>query len=138
MVLQTNKKPQQKTLEPLLSPFLLHVSTKGETSRHMNSLLQHSWISKLLTLKADAQYSKATQTRLQDLKRLYKHKTKQFSHKFCFSLFKNILWFKKLLYTDFYLIDTRLRTQFGQPGKRARVQILQTPRYTLALIQSPI
>ena len=33
----------------------------------MNSLLQHSWISKLVTLKADAQYSKATQTRLQDL-----------------------------------------------------------------------
>ena len=34
----------------------------------MNSLLQRSYISKLLTLKADAQYSKATQTRLQDLK----------------------------------------------------------------------
>ena len=39
----------------------------------MNSLLQHSYISKLLTLKAGAQYSKDTQTRLQDLKLLYKH-----------------------------------------------------------------
>ena len=42
----------------------------------MNSLLQDSYISKLLTLKADAEYSKTTQKRLQDLKRLYKHKTK--------------------------------------------------------------
>ena len=42
----------------------------------MNSVLQHSYISKFLTLKADVQYSKATHTKLQDLKRLYKNKTK--------------------------------------------------------------
>ena len=42
----------------------------------MNSLLQHGYTSKLLILKADAQYSKETQTRSQDRKRLCKHKAK--------------------------------------------------------------
>ena len=42
------------------------------------------------------------------VKRLYKHKTKYFSHKLNFSVLKNILWFKKLLYTEFYLPDTSI------------------------------
>ena len=40
----------------------------------MNSVLQDSYFSKFLTLKADVQYSKATETKFQDLKQLYKKK----------------------------------------------------------------
>ena len=42
----------------------------------MNSSLQHSYISNLLTLKADAQYSKVTQTRLQDHKTILQTQNK--------------------------------------------------------------
>ena len=42
----------------------------------MNSLLQRSDISKLLTLKADAQYSKATQIRLQNRKTIIQTQNK--------------------------------------------------------------
>ena len=117
MVLQTNRKSNQKnpalnksyqfTQKPSLLPFLLPVSIKGKASRHTNFLFQHSYISSLFTLKADAQYSKAKQTRLQDLKRLCKHKTKKFSHKLFFSVSKNIL-IQKILYADFYLLDTSI------------------------------
>ena len=39
-----------------LFPFLLPGSTKEKKIRHINPLLQHNHISKLLTLKSDAQY----------------------------------------------------------------------------------
>ena len=42
----------------------------------MNSLLQHGYISKLLILKADAQYSKKTQTRSQDRKTIMQAQSK--------------------------------------------------------------
>ena len=42
----------------------------------MNFLLQPGYISQLLALKADAQYSKATQTRLQDRKTIIQTQNK--------------------------------------------------------------
>ena len=57
-------------------PFLLPGSTKGKTCRHMYSLLHHGYISKLLTLKADAKYSKATQIRLQNRKTIMQTQNK--------------------------------------------------------------
>ena len=50
--------------------YYLVLQRKRKTYRRMNSSFQHSYISKLLTLekKVDTQYSKATQTRLQDHK----------------------------------------------------------------------
>ena len=42
----------------------------------MNSLLQHGYILKLLTLKAEAQYSKATKARLQDCKTIMQTQNK--------------------------------------------------------------
>ena len=59
-------------------PFLLPGSTKWKTCRHMNSLFQHGYISKLLTSKADAQYSKATQTRLHYFKTIIQTQNKMF------------------------------------------------------------
>ena len=42
----------------------------------MNSLLQHGFISKVLTIKSDAQYSKATQTKLQNRKTIIQTQNK--------------------------------------------------------------
>ena len=42
----------------------------------MNSLLQHGYISKLLTIKADAQYSKATQAKLRNCKTIIQTQNK--------------------------------------------------------------
>ena len=103
-------------------PFLLLGSTK-KNYRHKNSVLQHGYISKLLTLKADSQYLLKTfrknfrfeETLNKALKQyrqqnheiaipLYNHKTK--SYKF-FYFKKVILWFKKLLDTDICLIDIK-------------------------------
>ena len=39
-----------------LFSFILPVSTKEKSCRHKNFLLQHGFISKLVTLKAEAQY----------------------------------------------------------------------------------
>ena len=109
-------------------PFLPPGLTKTKNFRHRKSVLQHDYISKLLTLKADAQYllrkfrkkigleqtfkqnSKATQTtRSQDCNSIiYFISTKQNhinSGAFLFCFQKLILWFKKSLDTDIYLLD---------------------------------
>ena len=96
----------------------------------MNSLLQDSYISKLLTLEADAEYSKTT----------HYISTKQNSfHINSFFLFSKTFYDSKYYYilTFTWLIQV-LRAQFGQPGKRVGVQISQIPRCIPALIQSSI
>ena len=47
-----------------------------KTCRYINSLLQHSYISKILTLKSDAQYSEPKQTRLQNHKTIIQTQNK--------------------------------------------------------------
>ena len=110
-------------------PFLPPGLTKTKNFRHRKSVLQHDYISKPLTLKANAQYllriftkkigleetleqsSKATQTtRSPDCNSIiyYEHETK--SHKFClfflvFLLSKTYFMIQKLLDTDIYLLD---------------------------------
>ena len=63
----------------------------------MNSLLQRNDISKLLTLKADAQYSKATQTRLQDLKWILQTQNKIIFTKILFFCFQKHFMIKKII-----------------------------------------
>ena len=80
----------------------------------MNSLLQHGYISKLPILKTDAQYSKAAEA--------------------------NILWFKNLLYSDIYLLDTNIDGTVCSAKKKGRGSdsIDSSPRCTPALIQFSI
>ena len=119
-------------------PFLLPSSTKRKNCRCRNSVLQHGYIPKLLTLKANAQYvlkilrkkfrfeetldKDLKQHRQQDHKiaiRLYKHKTK--SHKFCFSVFKNLLYDSKN-YEILTFTCLVLRAHFRQSHRRSGVQ----------------
>ena len=89
----------------------------------MNSLLKHGYISKLLILKTDAQYSKAAEARLQN----YNAKQNSF-HINSALLFSKTFYDSKIYYTvTFTYLIQILRAQFVQPRKRAGVQIPKTP-----------
>ena len=77
-------------------------------------------------IKFEETLNKVLKQRQQDRKisiHLYKHITKQFSHKFCFTIFKNLFYDSKNRYiVSFTCMIQVLRAKFGQSGRRAGVQ----------------
>ena len=104
----------------------------------MNSSLQHSYISKLLFLKADTQYSKVTQRRSQERKTIIQIQNKIVFRYSVFLFLKTFYDSKNYCILTFSCLIQVLRVQFGQPGKGSGVHIPYTSRCTPALIQSPI
>ena len=107
-----------------LFSFILPVSTKEKSCRHKNFLLQHGFISKLVTLKAEAQYlfqkfqkkfrfeetlnkvlrNANTKIRRSQCNNINTKQNRFYINSiFCFQ--KLILRFKKLSYIDFYLLN---------------------------------
>ena len=133
-------------------PVLLPGLTKRKNCQHKNSVLQHSFISNLLSIKASQyllktfrkkfrflrnlkQRSKPTQTtRSQGFKSIIKAQNKILL--FCYPKF--ILWFKKLLDTGIDLLS--IEGTIWSLWKKDRVlnPIDPFPRCTPLLIQSPI
>ena len=115
-----------------LSLFLLPGLTKRQNCRHTNSLLQHSYTSKLLTSKANSQHLLKMFTFEETLNKVLKQHRQQyrkiaiqfykqkFSYKFCFSVFKILIFDPKNSYILTFTWHNLVSREEGQAFRPLR------------------